>query len=367
MRPGKVIVVAIALVAASCAGTAASDADPAFWQGALPASLDDSPFRAEVAGRLETSLGAETLVPAACVEETAAEVTGILFADVGVDGLYDLGVTPGDVSAVGSDSFFDSLPDATKGRVVAAVAACDGLALRLSPQIPGVSYASFSCLVDRLSASGFFEKGFPSSERLAGDTTAAATFASAEAACLDPNEQEAYDAWSAQRLATSVPVELSVVACPSIDPAPFSAALGFDIDGFEPSVIKTDIQRPVACAYGDPDGNDPWVMLYVATQDSQREVYEAYRSPIPDIAEVWTDLTEILEYAGVLFIATGGNVEWLDGAVTATFEGGNTSAANTAGDYLLMVSAGPGSGGPPLSRSHLAGAVQALAAILALS
>ena len=35
----------------------------------------------------------------------------------------------------------------------AAVAGCDGVAFQLSPRIPGVSYASFSCLVDRLSAS----------------------------------------------------------------------------------------------------------------------------------------------------------------------------------------------------------------------
>ncbi len=34
---------------------------------------------------------------------------------------------------------------------MAAVAECDGLAFGLSPQIPGVSYASFTCLMDELS------------------------------------------------------------------------------------------------------------------------------------------------------------------------------------------------------------------------
>jgi hypothetical protein len=144
--------------------------------------------------------------------------------------------------------------------------------------------------------------------------------------------------------------------------------IGFDIESFEPSLIITDSDRPVGCAYGDPDGQGPWVMLYVATQDFQRGLYEAYEPPIPEVAEVWPDLTEILEYAGVYFIASGGNVEWLDGAVTATFDDGNTSAAVTAGDYLVMVSAGPGrGGGAPLSRAHLAGAVEALATTLALS
>ena len=85
------------------------------------------------------------------------------------------------------------------------------------------------------------------------------------------------------------------------------------------------------------------------------------------MAATWADLSEILEYAGVLFIAEGGSVEWLDDAVTAIFDDGNTSAAVTAGDYLLMVSAGPGGEGPQLSRIHLAGAVEALAAALALS
>jgi hypothetical protein len=108
-------------------------------------------------------------------------------------------------------------------------------------------------------------------------------------------------------------------------------------------------------------------MLYAATQKSQLELYEAYQSPIPQVAATWADLSEILEYAGVLFIAEGGSVKWLDDAVTAIFDDGNTSAAVTAGDYLLMVSAGPGGEGPQLSRTHLAGAVEALAVALALS
>jgi hypothetical protein len=196
---------------------------------------------------------------------------------------------------------------------------------------------------------------------------AGVTFTAAKATCLDPAEQEAYDGWSAQQLITRSPAALSPIECASIDPAPIAATLGFDIDSFEPSLITTDSDRPVGCTYGDPDGQGPWVMLYVVTQDFQRGLYEAYEPPIPEVAEVWPDLTEILEYAGVYFIASGGNVEWLDGAVTATFDDGNTSAAVTAGDYLLMVSAGPGGGGPPLSRAHLAGAVEALATELALS
>jgi hypothetical protein len=366
MRPGKVIVVTIALVAASCGGTAASDDAPT-WPGAIPDSLETSPFHTEVAAQLEASLAADPLIPASCVAQVAADVTDVLFIEVGEVGLRNLGVTPDDASAVGTDAFFAALPAAAKGSVVAAVAGCDGVSFQLSPQIPGVSYASFSCLVDRLSASGFFENGFIGPAFGEEETVAGVTFTAAKATCLDSAEQEAYDGWSARQLAAHSPLALSPIECASIDPAPFVVSLGFDIESFEPSLIITDSDRPVGCAYGDPDGQGPWVMLYVATQDFQRGLYEAYEPPIPEVAEVWPDLTEILEYAGVYFIASGGNVEWLDGAVTATFDDGNTSAAVTAGDYLVMVSAGPGRGGAPLSRAHLAGAVEALATTLALS
>lgn len=366
MRPGKVVVVAIALVAASCGGTAASDDAPA-WQGSVPDYLEVSPFHAEVTAQLEASLAAEPLIPASCVGRVAADVTEALFVEVGEIGLRNLGVTPDDASAVGTNAFFAALPAAAKGRVVAAMAGCDGVAFQLSPQIPGVSYASFSCLVDRLSVSGFFENGFIGPAFGEEETVAAATFTSARATCLDPAEQEAYDAWSARQLTAPSSLALSPIECASIDPAPFAASLGFDIDSFEPSLIITDSERPVGCAYGDPDGQGPWVMLYVATQEFQRGLYEAYEPEIPEVAAVWPDLTEVLEYAGGYFIASGGNVEWLDGAVTATFADGNTSAAVTAGDYLLMVSAGPGGGEAPLSRAHLAGAVAALASELTLS
>jgi hypothetical protein len=297
----------------------------------------------------------------------AADVTDVLFIEVGEIGLRNLGVAPDDASAVGTDAFFAALPGEAKGSIDAAVARCDGVAFQLSPQIPGVSYVSFSCLVDRLSASGFFENGFVGPAFGEEETVAAATFTSAKATCLDPAEQEAYDGWSAQQLIARSSAVLSPIECASIDPAPIAAILGFDIDSFEPSLITTDSDRPVGCTYGDPDGQDPWVMLYVVTQDFQRGLYEAYEPPIPEVAAVWPALTEILEYAGVYFIATGGKVEWTDGGVTATFDDGNTSAAVTAGDYLVMVSAGPGGDGPPLSRAHLAGAVEALATALALS
>lgn len=360
--------VALALFAASCGGGTAApeDAEPGWW-AEISDTLEAPSFRGEVTAGLETSLASEPIVPPGCVEPVAAEVTEVLFTDLGEFGLRGLGVTPGDVSALESDRFFNALPAATKGTVTAAIAACDGVALALSPQIPGVSYASLDCLVDRLSTHAFFENGFMRPQLDDGSTLASAIFASAKAECLDTAEEQAYDSWSAQQMASPSRAVLAPVACVSIDPAPFAASLGFDIDGFTPSVIRSSDDRPVGCAYGDPDGQGPWVLLYVATQDFQRGLYEDYEPSIREVAEVWPDLTEVLDYAGVHYIANGGSVEWLDGAVTATFADGNTSAAVAAGDYLLMVSAGPGGGGIPLTRAHLADAVEVLAAALALS
>jgi len=349
------MVMTLAIVAGSCAASASGA--PAGWQSEMPTGLEDSPFRAEVTAHVAASLTADPLVSASCIDQVATTVTDVSFTDLGVNGMRNFGVTADDPSVVGTDVFFASLPATTRGRVVAAIADCGGLALQLSVDIPGVSYASLACLVDRLSASGFFEMGD-------ANGAATATFASAKTDCLSVEEMVACDDWSARQLAAPDPVVLSPIDCKSIDAAPFAAALGFDIDKFEPSVIKTDAERPVGCAYGDPDEAGPWVMLYAATQKSQLELYE---SPIPQVAATWADLSEILEYAGVLFIAEGGSVEWLDDAVTAIFDDGNTSAAVTAGDYLLMVSAGPGGEGPQLSRTHLAGAVEALAVALALS
>lgn len=159
---------------------------------------------------------------------------------------------------------------------------------------------------------------------------------------------------------------LAPVECLSIDPSPLAAVLGFHIDEFEPGVVRANADHPVGCGYGDPDDGGPWVMLYMATQDFQRGLYQDYEPEIPEVAEVWPTLTELLDFAGVHFIATGGTVEWLEGAVTATFADDNTIAAIVAGDYLLMVSAGMGGEGE-LSTADLAGAVTALAAALALS
>ena len=353
------IVMALAIVAASCAGSAA-DSEPVAWHAALPGSLEESTFRAELTGHVSTALTADELLPAACVDEVARQVSDVLFADLGVVGLRNLGVVPGDAAAVGTNAFFESLPGPTRGRVVAAIAECAALVVQLSLEIPDVSYGSLACLVDRLSASGFFEMG-------SENGAAAAMFASAKTACLDTDEQAAYDEWSSAQLAAPPPVVLPPIDCDSIDTARFSAALGFDIDHFEPSLIKMDADRPVGCTFGNPDETGPWVLLYVATQDFQRRLYADYESPIPEFAQTWSTLTEVLDYAGVYFISQGGEVEWYEGAVTATFDDGNTTAALTAGDYVLMVSAGRGGDGPPLSRAHLAGAVEALAAALALS
>ena len=364
MRPGIATAVVLALLAASCASPTASESGADDWQFAIPSVIGETPLHRAVTEHVEASLAADSLVPATCVDQLTSQVTDILFADLSVPGLMSRGVTEADASAVGTNAFFESLPIETRGRVVGALAGCKGLALRVSLDIPGVSAASLTCLVDSLSTSGFFEKGLPDA---GPDPTAALDFAGAKAACLDQAEQLAFDSWSILRLTAPSRVRLAQVECVAIDPAPFSAVLGFDIDEFEPSAITADTDRPVGCAFGDPDGDGPWVTLYAATRDSQLVLYREYEPTIPEFAEVWVDLTDILEYAGVLYIAAGGNVEWFEGAVTATFEGGDTSAARTAGSYILMVSAGPGGGRPPLSRAELAVASDALAASLALS
>lgn len=364
MRPGIVTAVVLALLAASCASPTASESGADDWQFAIPSVIGETPLHRAVTEHVEASLAADSLVPATCVDQLTSQVTEILFVDLSVPGLMSRGVTEADASAVGTDAFFESLPIETRGRVVGALAGCKGLALRVSLDIPGVSAASLTCLVDSLSTTGFFEKGLPAA---GPDPTAAVDFAGAKASCLDQAEQLAFDSWSILRLTAPSRVRLAQVECVAIDPAPFSAVLGFDIDEFEPSAIRADTDRPVGCAFGDPDGDGPWVILYAATQESQLAMYQAHEPTIPEVAQAWLDLTDILDYAGVHYIATGGSVEWLDGAVTATFREGNTSAARTAGDYILMVSAGPDGGRPPLSRSELAVASDALAATLALT
>lgn len=364
MRPGTVTVVVLTVLAASCASPTASEPGADDWQFAIPSVIGETPLHRAVTVQVEASLAADPLVPATCVDQVTSQVTEILFVDLSVPGLMSRGVTEADASAVGTDAFFESLPTETQGRLVGALAGCKGLALRLSLEIPGVSAASLSCLVDSLSATGFFEKGLPAADP---DPTAAVDFAAARPACLDQAEQSAFDAWSIQRLTAPGRVRLAQVDCLSIDPAPFSAALGFDIDEFEPSAITADTDRPVGCAFGDPDGDGPWVTLYAATLDSQLVLYREFEPTIPEFAEVWVNLTDILDFTGVLYIATGGQVEWFEDGVTATFEGGDTSAARTAGNYILMVSAGPGGDRPPLSRAELAVASGALAATLALS
>lgn len=356
--------VVLSVLVASCASPTASEPGADDWQFAIPGVIGETPLHHAVAVQVELLLAADPLLSASCVDQLAPKVTEILFVDLSLPGLMGRGVTEADASAVGTDAFFASLPIETQGRVVGVLAGCKGMALRLSPDIPGVTAASLSCLVDSLSATGYFEKGFPAAD---ADPAGAIDFAAAKAVCLDQAEQAAFDAWSMSRLTAPSRVRLAQVDCVSIDPAPFSAALGFDIDEFEPSAIRADTDRPVGCAFGDPDGDGPWVILYAATQESQLAMYQAHEPTIPEVAQAWLDLTDILDYAGVHYIATGGSVEWLDGAVTATFREGNTSAARTAGDYILMVSAGPDGGRPPLSRSELAVASDALAATLALT
>lgn len=256
--------------------------------------------------------------------------------------------------------------------MVAAVMACDGVALEVSLQVPGVSHAALRCLFDQLSESSFFGSDTVPLPPAQDEASTEETFAAAKSACLDAAEQEAYDVWSTQQLAAPgpvvpTPVLLTPVECLSIDPAPFAEVLGFDIDRFEASPIIANADQPVGCAYGNPDNQGEWVMLHVATQGFQRGLYEAHEPSIPEVAEVWPDLTGILDYAGVHYIASGGKVELHEGAVTATFADGNGSAAVIAGDYVLMVSAGAGGDGPPLTRANLAGAAEALATALALS
>ena len=350
------IVIALTIAASACAD--AADPEATAWHADLPSEIETTPLRTAITAELYASLGADSLVPATCVEETAAKVTDILVTSVGVPGLRTLGVSADDASAVTSDAFLELLPPDVKGLVVGAVAECIALAQQLSAAIPGVSYQSLSCLIERLSNDGFFE--------MTDAALAVNTFSAAKTSCLDADERAAYDVWSAAQLAAPPPVVLSPVDCSSLETTGVSAALGFSIDQFEPSMISMNADRPVGCTFGNPDESEPWVLLYVATQDFQRELYADFDPPVPEFAETWSTLTEVLDYAGVYFIAQGAEVEWYDGAVTARFQDGNTTAAVTAGDYVLMVSANSGDQAFPLSRAELAGAVKALAASLAL-
>lgn len=355
-RPGLIIVVACAIAASACGS--ASEPEPAAWQAELPAYTDEAPLLEAVRAELAVSLSNDPAIPASCVDETAAGVSEVLVGDLGVLGLRQLGVTADDAGSVGSDAFYQSLDADTQRRVVAVVAGCGGLVEQLIGDIPGVSEASLRCLVDEASAAGFFDAGT--------STEAAGVFQDAKEDCLGETERAAYDEWRSVQLGASPPIVLDPVDCASLETARIGQALGFDIDHFEPSIIAMSEERPVGCAYGDPDTTGPWVMLYVATQDFQRALYRDYEPPLPEFAETWSSLTEVLDYAGVYFIGRGASVEWYDGAVTAVFDDGRSAAAATAGNYVLFVTAGSGDAGEPLTRDHVAGAVEALSVALAL-
>lgn len=344
------------IVTAACGS--ASDPVSTEWHADLPAYSDEAPLREAVAAALGVSLADDPSIPSACVEGRAADIADVLVADLGVLGLRSRGVTVDDASAVWSDTFYQSLDPDTRTRVVAALARCAGLVGQLVGEVPGVSSSSMTCLIDQVSAAGFFEAG-----RSPG---AAAAFQAARSDCLDQAEQAAYDAWRTARLEAPTPLVLDPVDCAALETAHIEQALGFNIDRFGPSAIKTDAERPVVCAFGNPDGKGPWVLLYVATQDFQRDVYRDYEPTIPEAAETWATLSEVLDYAGVYFITRGGSVEWHGDAVTALFDGGRTAAAATAGEYVVMVSANAGSNAQPLSRADMAGAVAALSKTLAL-
>ncbi len=184
MRPGIVTVVVLALLAASCASPTASESGADDWQFAIPNVIGETPLHRAVTVQVEASLAADSLVPATCVDQLTSQVTKILFADLSVPGLMSRGVTETDASAVGTDAFYESLPIETQGRVVGALARCKGLALRVSLDIPGVSAASLTCLVDSLSATGFFENGLPAA---GPNPTAAVDFAAAKVGKPDCN------------------------------------------------------------------------------------------------------------------------------------------------------------------------------------
>lgn len=355
-RPGLIIVMACAIATAACGS--ASEPEPASWQSELPAYTNDAPLREAVRAELVSSFTNDPVIPASCVEETAEGVSTVLVDDLGVVGLGGLGVTIEDASSVGSDAFYQSLDADTQRRVVAVVARCGGLVEQLVGEVPGVSEASLTCLVDQVTAAGFFEAGV--------GPEAAATFERAKDDCLSEEEQAAYEEWRVAQLAAPPPVVLDPVDCASLETVRIGQALGYEIDHFEPSLITMSEERPVGCAYGNPDEAGPWVMLYVATQDFQRSLYLDYEPPLPEFAATWSSLTEVLDFAGVYFIGRGGSVEWYDGAVTAVFDDGRSTAAATAGDYVLMVTAGSGEAGQPPTPYEIAGAVEALSMALAL-
>lgn len=354
-RPGLIIVVACAIVASACGS--ASDPESAAWHADLPTS-DQAPVRAAVHAELVVSLTNDPSIPESCVEESARRVSDVLVGDLGVLGLAGHGATVDDGSVVSSDEFYRSLDAETRTHVIAALAECSGLVEQLVGPIPGVSSASLACLIDQVSAAGFFEAGT--------SPEAAATFEAAERDCFDADEQRAYDAWRTARLNAPSPVALDPVDCAALETARIAQALGLNIERFEPSLIAMSTDRPVGCAYGNPEDAGPWVMLYVATLDFQRDLYRDYEPTIPEAAETWASLTEVLDYAGVYFITRGGTVEWHGDAVTAIFDDGGSTAAATAGDYVLMVSANSGDAARPLSRAELAGAVEALSVTLQL-
>jgi hypothetical protein len=355
-RPGLIVVMACAIATSACGS--ASEPEPASWQAEIPAYSNDVPLRDAVRAELVVSLTADPAIPASCVEQTAEGVSEVLVDDLGVVGLGGLGVTIEDASPVGSDAFYRSLDAETQRRVVAVVAGCEGLVEQVVGEIPGVSPPALTCLIDQVTAAAFFDAG--------ASPEAAATFQQARNDCLSEEEQSAYDEWRAARLTAPPPVVLDPVDCGSLETAPIGRALGFDIDHFEPSLITMSEDRPVGCAYGNPDDAGPWVMLYVATQDFQRSLYRDYEPPLPEFVATWSSLTEVLDYAGVYFIGRGGSVEWNHGAVTAVFDDGRSTAAATAGDYVLMVTAGSGDAGRPPTRDEVAGAVEALSLTLAL-
>jgi hypothetical protein len=355
-RPGLMITVVCTILATACGTASAPESDA--WYVDHPAVLDEAALRESVKAQVTVAMSVDSSIPASCVDAAAAGVTDVLIEDLGVLGLDALGVTADDASAVSTDAFFQALPVGTRGRVVAVVADCAGLASQLSGAIPGVSGDSLTCLIDQLATAGFFRADAPD----AADDA----FEAAKAGCFSADEQAAYDAWRDAKAAQGTSVVLSPVDCASVETVRIAEALGFDIDAFEPSLLEMNMEQPVGCTFGNAEeAGHPWALIYVATQDFQRDLYQHY-SPLAEVAQSWSSVTDMLDIAGVYFVSRGGSVEWYDEAVTVVFDNGNTTAAVTAGDYVLMVSAGSGDAQHPLTRAELADAAEALAATLAL-
>ncbi len=344
-RPGLIIVVACALFAAACGS--AEGIDPG------TARVDTTPLRVAISTRVAASMSGGSMPPS-CVESAAVQVADILVDDLGASGLEAFGVTAGDAYAVSTDSFLAWLPVATQQRVIAAVAGCSILTDQAFESIPGVRSESLACLID------WVEGADPSS------TSADAAFRTAQGECLLGEEQGAFDAWMSARLMQSMPVVLSPVDCSAIETVPISTALGFDVEYFEHSLLEVNVEQPVGCTFGNPDEpGRPWVLIYVATQDYQRRLYQSY-PPLARAISDWSTLPDLLDVADVYFVSRGSSVERYPGALTAVNQDGSTTAAVTVGDYVLMVSAASGDALHPLTRGALAGAAEALAATLAL-